>query len=74
MAMTTMFLPMFGAMTPQDLEFGDHLDKSGNEMYSGRKVREYVPARHIRSYDAPEELAAMLRYAALSQTATGAMM
>ena len=71
MAMTTMFLPMFGAMTPQDLKFGDHLDKSGNEMYFGRKVREYAPSRltHMPSYDAPQELAAMLRYAALSQTA-----
>jgi hypothetical protein len=37
MAMTTMFLPMFGAITPQDLEFGDHLDKSGNEMYFREK-------------------------------------
>ena len=39
MAMTTTFLPMFCAITPQDLEFGDHLDKSGDEMYFGRKVR-----------------------------------
>jgi D-alanyl-D-alanine carboxypeptidase len=45
MAMTTMFLPMFGAITPQDLKFGDHLGKRGNEMYFGRKVREYAPSR-----------------------------
>ena len=57
-----MFLPMFGAITPHDLEFGDHLDKSANEMNFGGKVREYAPksAHHVRSYDAPQELAAML--------------
>ena len=66
MAMTTMFLPMFGAITPQDLEFGDHLDKSGDEMYFGRKVREYAPSRVTKCevYDAQQELAAMLRQAA----------
>ena len=65
MAMTTMFLPMFGAITPQDLKFGDHLGKRGNEMYFGRKVREYAPSRLTTcDYDAPQELAAMLRHAA----------
>lgn len=56
---------MFGAITPQDLKFGDHLGKRGNEMYFGRKVRECAPSRLTTcDYDAPQELAAMLRHAA----------
>jgi len=58
MAMTTMFLPMFGAITPQDLKFGDHLGKSGNEMYFGRMRQ--VGSPRAKS----QELAAMLRNAA----------
>jgi hypothetical protein len=34
--MPTMFLPMFGAITPQDLDFGDHLDFMSGKVQTAR--------------------------------------